>query len=125
MPSTICNIAANVVRSNNENSVTDNNSLNHSVTETHVWSGVSYILTWREGQDTFTWDEAKSHCLTRGMAMVSLDNKDKVDHFLRVVEEEGVAAFWAGGEISRDKRLLRWENGSPLNMNVIHCHIIP
>ena len=43
--------------------------------------------------------------------MVSLDNTNKAEHFLQLVEEEGVTALWAGGEISRDKRLLRWENG--------------
>ena len=43
--------------------------------------------------------------------MVSLDTIANTDHFMQLVEQEGLSAFWAGGELSRDKRLLRWENG--------------
>ena len=79
--------------------------------QTHEWGGITYLLSWREGKDSFTWDEAKSYCIIKGMIMVSLDNKDKRDHFLQLVEGDGVRAFWAGGEISKDETLLSWENG--------------
>ena len=43
--------------------------------------------------------------------MVSLDSEAKIEHFLQQVAEDGAPYFWAGGEISKDKTLLRWENG--------------
>ena len=43
--------------------------------------------------------------------MVSLDSEAKIEHFLQQVAEDGALYFWAGGEISKDKTLLRWENG--------------
>ena len=50
-------------------------------------------------------------CSMKGMMMVSLDNQSKREHILQLVSDDGTPYFWAGGELSRDKRLLRWENG--------------
>ena len=44
--------------------------------------------------------------------MVSLDTADKREHFMQQVAQDGSPHFWAGGEISKDKGLLRWENGN-------------
>jgi len=45
------------------------------------------------------------------MRIVSLDNIQKAQHFLDLVERNNVPYFWAGGQISSDKRTLTWENG--------------
>lgn len=77
----------------------------------HDWRGKTYILSWREGEDSFTWDEAKNYCQVLGMIMLSLDDFVKRDHFMQLIEEDGVPAFWVGGELSKDKKFLSWENG--------------
>ena len=43
--------------------------------------------------------------------MVSLDRGAKRDHFMHQVAADGSPYFWAGGELSQDKMLVRWENG--------------
>ena len=77
----------------------------------HVFQGRNYILSWREGRNSFSWDSAKSYCSSRGMRMVSLDSRAKRDHFMQQVAADGSPYFWAGGRLSGDKRSVRWENG--------------
>lgn len=77
----------------------------------HVWQGRNYLLSWREGRNSFSWNAARSYCSSRGMRMVSLDSGAKRDHFMQQVAADGSPYFWAGGQISQDKRSLRWENG--------------
>ena len=45
------------------------------------------------------------------MKMVSLDNAAKRDHFLQQVAADDAPYFWAGAQLSSDKRFLTWENG--------------
>lgn len=77
----------------------------------HRWQGRNYLLSWREGRNGFSHSAARSYCRGRGMRIVSLDNSQKAQHFLDLVERNNVPYFWAGGLISRDKRTLTWENG--------------
>jgi len=77
----------------------------------HTWQGRRYLLSWREGRNGFSHGAARSYCRGRGMRIVSLDNLQKAQHFLDLVERNNVPYFWAGGQISSDKRTLTWENG--------------
>ena len=77
----------------------------------HVFQGRNYILSWREGRNSFSWNAAKNYCSSRGMRMVSLDSRAKRDHFMQQVAADGSPYFWAGGRLSPDKRSVRWENG--------------
>ena len=77
----------------------------------HVFQGSNYILSWREGRNSFSWNAAKKYCSSRGMRMVSLDSRAKRDHFMQQVAADGSPYFWAGGRLSPDKRSVRWENG--------------
>merc|ERR1711936_333023 len=77
----------------------------------HVWQGRNYLLSWREGRNSFSWSAARSYCSGRGMRMVSLDSAAKRDHFTQQVAADGSPYFWAGGRLSGDKRSLTWENG--------------
>merc|ERR1719270_478793 len=77
----------------------------------HQYQGRSYLLTWRNGQNGFSHSAAKSFCRSQGMRMVSLDNIGKAQHFMNLLESDNAPYFWAGGNISSDKRTLRWENG--------------
>merc|ERR1711936_912727 len=77
----------------------------------HTWRGETFLLSWREDETSFTWDEAKKYCSMKGMMMVSLDNPAKREHLLQVVADDGAPYFWAGGKVSLDKTLLRWVNG--------------
>ena len=43
--------------------------------------------------------------------MISLDNETKREHFLQLMAQDRAPYFWAGGQLSQDKRLLRWESG--------------
>jgi len=77
----------------------------------HQWRGGDYLLSWREGRNSFSHSAARSYCAQRGMRIVSLDSRDKAEHFMRQVAADGSPYFWAGGRISSDKRTLTWENG--------------
>merc|ERR1712179_718558 len=77
----------------------------------HTWRGETFLLSWREDETSFTWDEARKYCSMKGMMMVSLDNPANREHLLQLVAEDGALYFWAGGEVSLDKTLLRWVNG--------------
>ena len=45
------------------------------------------------------------------MKLVSLETKEKAEHFLRLVATDRAPYFWAGGRVSRDSRSLTWQNG--------------
>lgn len=45
------------------------------------------------------------------MKLISLDTKEKAEHFLRLVASDRAPYFWAGGRVSRDSRSLTWQNG--------------
>eukprot|EP00090_Calanus_glacialis_P006424 TRINITY_DN15006_c0_g2_i1.p1 TRINITY_DN15006_c0_g2~~TRINITY_DN15006_c0_g2_i1.p1 ORF type:complete len:272 (+),score=47.87 TRINITY_DN15006_c0_g2_i1:82-897(+) len=77
----------------------------------HIFQGRSYLLSWKEGQNEFSWSQARNYCSRKGMRIVSLDSSAKKEHFLQLVASEGVTFMWAGGRISSDKRTLTWENG--------------
>jgi len=77
----------------------------------HVFQGRTFLLSWKEGQNHFSWNQARSYCSSRGMRIVSLDNPATRDHFLELIRSEGVDFMWTGGRISADKRTLTWENG--------------
>ena len=81
------------------------------ITGNHTWRGKTFLLTWREGRMSFTWEEAKRYCSQKGMMMVSLDDPAKREHLLQVVADDEAPYFWAGGKVSLDKAVLWWENG--------------
>ena len=91
--------------------LSEKNALLDSVNERHIWEGVTYLLSWREGRDELTWNEAKRYCLNNGMVMVSLDSAVKREYFMKLVEQNALLTLWLGGELSLDKSLLSWENG--------------
>ena len=67
---------------------------------THRWQGRNYVLSWREGRNGFSHGAARSYCRGKGMRIVSLDNIQKAQHFLDLVERNNVPYFWAGGQVS-------------------------
>ena len=66
----------------------------------HQWQGRNYIVSWREGRNGFSHSAARSYCRGRGMRIISLDNIQKAQHFLDLVESDRAPYFWAGGQIS-------------------------
>ena len=78
----------------------------------HNFQGQRYLLTWREGNERFTWDQARDYCSSNGMRIVSLENPLKRAEVLRLVGAEGVSGIWLGGKITPDKLFLDWENGA-------------
>ena len=77
----------------------------------HNYEGRTYLLSWKEGQTHFSWQQARDWCASNGMRIISLDDPAKRDHFLSLTASEGVEFFWTGGIISSDKKTLTWENG--------------
>merc|ERR1712098_677661 len=63
------------------------------------------------GRNNFDWNSGVTYCESQGMALSSLDNKDKLEHFLGLVQKEGAPYFWTGGQVSPDSRTLHWHNG--------------
>merc|ERR1719312_845117 len=78
----------------------------------YQWEGKSYLLTWRTGRNNFAWQEGVSYCRSQGMKLISLDSKEKADHFLSLVGRDRAPYFWAGGEVSGNSRELKWLNGN-------------
>ena len=66
----------------------------------HRWQGRNYLISWREGRKGFSHYAARSYCRGRGMRIISLDNIQKAQHFLNLVESDRAPYFWAGGQIS-------------------------
>ena len=77
----------------------------------HNFEGKTYLLSWKEGQNHFSWTQARDWCKSNGMRIVSLDSPAKRDHFLGLTSSQGVEFFWTGGRLSSDKTELMWENG--------------
>ena len=78
----------------------------------HNFEGQRFLLTWQEGNDRLTWDQAREYCSTNGMRIVSLNNPIKREHILQLVRSEGVTGIWVGGRLTPDKTFLDWENGA-------------
>merc|ERR1719420_2333710 len=77
----------------------------------HQFQGKSYLLTWRMGRNNFDWTGGVRFCQSQGMQLVSLDNKEKTEHFLRLLTTDRSPYFWSGGQVSRDSRTLSWPSG--------------
>merc|ERR1719192_876074 len=77
----------------------------------HQFQGKSYLLTWRMGRNNFDWTGGVRFCQSQGMQLVSLDNKEKTEHFLRLLTTDRSPYFWSGGQVSRDSRSLSWPSG--------------
>ena len=78
----------------------------------YQYEGRSYILTWRNRRNNFDWAGGVSYCRSQGMKLVSLDTKEKAEHFLRLVATDRAPYFWAGGRVSSDSRSISWQNGA-------------
>merc|ERR1712060_789175 len=74
----------------------------------HEFQGKNYLLTWRMGRNNFDWTGGVRFCQSQGMQLVSLDNKEKTEHFLRLLTTDRSPYFWSGGQVSRDSRSLSW-----------------
>ena len=77
----------------------------------HEFQGKNYLLTWRMGRNNFDWTGGVRFCQSQGMQLVSLDNKEKTEHFLRLLSTDRSPYFWSGGQVSRDSRTLTWPSG--------------
>ena len=77
----------------------------------HQFQGKGYLLTWRMGRNNFDWTGGVRFCQSQGMQLVSLDNKEKTEHFLRLLTTDRAPYFWSGGQVSRDSRSLSWPSG--------------
>merc|ERR1712183_615870 len=77
----------------------------------HQFQGKSYLLTWRMGRNNFDWTGGVRFCQSQGMQLVSPDNKEKTEHFLRLLTTDRAPYFWSGGQVSRDSRSLSWPSG--------------
>merc|ERR1719369_1755962 len=77
----------------------------------YQWQGKDYLLTWRMGRNNFDWRGGVSFCKSQGMNLISLDDKEKNEHFLRLVATDRAPYFWSGGQVSRDSHTLTWQNG--------------
>merc|ERR1711935_954006 len=54
-----------------------------------------------------------AYCLSRGGRIISLDTREKIEHFLGVVSGPiGSSYFWTGGMLSEDKTKVHWDNGN-------------
>merc|ERR1712168_6910 len=76
------------------------------------YNGGRYLLTWREGNNGFSWSQARNYCRDNGMRIISLDSPIKREHFLRLVRSENIDFFWAGGRLDHDKTFVSWVNGA-------------
>ena len=72
----------------------------------HQFQGKSYLLTWRMGRNNFDWRGGVSFCQSQGMRLVSLDNKEKMEHFLGLLKTDRAPYFWSGGQVKTTSIIL-------------------
>jgi hypothetical protein len=66
----------------------------------HIYQGKNYLLTWRNGQNSFDYNGAAGYCRSQKMRIVSLDDSAKSSHFIGELRKDNAPYFWAGGRIS-------------------------
>ena len=74
----------------------------------HQFQGKTYLLTWRMGRNNFDWRGGVSFCQSQGMRLVSLDNKEKMEHFLGLLKTDRAPYFWSGGQVKTTSIILTW-----------------
>jgi hypothetical protein len=82
----------------------------------HFFNGKNYLLTWNISCTNcecskFSGEEAADYCAGLGAKAVSLDTKEKADHFLGVSAQWAQRYYWTGARIQWPKEELVWPSG--------------
>ena len=75
--------------------------------------GQNFLISWRLGCSKFTQSQAERFCKSNNMRAVSLDSRDKEDHFLGLVAKDRQRYFWTGGEVRNGQ--ISWPSGKRYN----------
>ena len=78
-----------------------------------VCQGQSFLISWRVGCSRFTQGQAEKFCRANNMRAVSLDSRDKEDHFLSLVARDRQKYFWTGGQVRNGR--ISWPSGRRYN----------
>ena len=75
------------------------------------------MVSWQICSNKFTQDEAVNYCRANNMEPISIDSRDKENHFLGLIAQDRQRYFWTGGKvngrISRGK--IEWPSGLSYN----------
>ena len=75
--------------------------------------GQNFLISWRLGCSKFTQSQAERFCKSNNMRAVSLDSRDKEDHFLGLVAKDRQRYFWTGGQVRNGR--ITWPSGRRYN----------
>merc|ERR1711971_1219201 len=68
---------------------------------------------WQTTAAKFTQSQAERFCKSNNMRAVSLDSRDKEDHFLGLVAKDRQRYFWTGGQVRNGR--ISWPSGRRYN----------
>ena len=75
--------------------------------------GQNFLISWRLGCSKFTQSQGERFCRANNMRAVSLDSREKEDHFLGIVAKDRQRYFWTGGEVRNGQ--ISWPSGKRYN----------
>jgi len=79
----------------------------------HTYRGQNFLISWRLGCSKFTQSQGERFCRANNMRAVSLDSREKEDHFLGIVAKDRQRYFWTGGEVRNGQ--ISWPSGKRYN----------
>merc|ERR1711971_410233 len=79
----------------------------------HSYKGQNFLISWRLGCSKFTQSQAERFCKSNNMRAVSLDSRDREDHFLGLVAKDRQRYFWTGGQVRNGR--ISWPSGRRYN----------
>lgn len=84
------------------------------------FQGRGYVLSWLNGCENFTGNEAASYCASMNMRAVNLDDPNKAQHFIGVLANTpNLKYFWTGGNVNHRAGIVQWSNGVTQPFNSI------
>merc|ERR1711936_544775 len=79
----------------------------------HTYRGQNFLISWRLGCSKFAQSQGERFCRANNMRAVSLDSREKEDHFLGIVAKDRQRYFWTGGEVRNGQ--ISWPSGRRYN----------
>jgi len=76
------------------------------------FGGRQYVLSWKEGENFLTFDEARQFCASKNMRVISMDtsNQKTLSFLGHMATNDHVRSIWTSGRLSHDKQQVFWSD---------------